>query len=66
MPSVQEIIGQLFLDFSSLRGEYAKLLNLVEQIKSGQIDRDNVDINSLAQSWSVRPPAPVAVEPDED
>lgn len=50
-----ELLGRKESALADLRGEYARLLGMLQQVCSGEIEPSRVTVDQAAQSWSVAP-----------
>jgi hypothetical protein len=48
-----EHIGRLYIETQRLAAEYRKLLGIVEQIKSGEVNADNLTVDMVAGTWTL-------------
>ena len=53
--NLYEIIGRKQADLEALNTEYDKLLGVLSQVISGEIEAQRVSVDLQARSWSVNP-----------
>ena len=60
------VIGRKQMDFDNLNVEYDRLLSLLDQVISGQIQAQSVTVDIAARKWTIAVPdvAPVLSEAD--
>lgn len=54
-----ECLAQLYIDHQNLHAEYAQLLGVLDQVKSGAIDPARLLIDLPSKSWQLNPIPPV-------
>ena len=59
---LNEIIGRQHVEIVRLTTEYARLLEMLRLVKVGEIDVENITIDSAAQKWAHTPQE--TVKPD--
>lgn len=52
-------IGRKQVELDSLNTEYDRLLEVLKQVASGQIDPGRVSVDTAARTWAVAVPPPV-------
>ena len=57
MAAIHEMYGKMAEDNQRLAGEYHRLLELLAQVKSGEMDVARVEVNLSIDSWTILPPA---------
>ena len=60
-----ELLGRTTLALTELQNEYAKILDVLGKVVSGEYPRENVTVDMVARVWTVQfPEAPPDVSPD--